>query len=72
MNQDILSVLGKFSNNTFTSIEGEKYDCVAYKPVRKILEENEYCFINMIWNNLFKCWVIFQVVPLDKDIMSEG
>ena len=61
------TILGKFHNNIITSIDGSEYDCVAYKPVREILEANEYCFINLRWDNIFKCWVAFQALPLEKD-----
>lgn len=66
----IYTMVGTFSDNVFTTLEGKQYDCYTYRKIHKEINVNELCAVNMKWMAKgIDSWVIFQCVMLDKEVV---
>lgn len=66
----IYTMLGRFANNVFTTIEGNEYECCTYRKLNREIDSGELCAINMKWMAKgIDSWVIFQCVMLGEEVV---
>lgn len=61
----VYTLVGKFnySENEFTTIDGQTFWCYAYRNHSRDIKDCDLCVVNI--KNINDAWVIFQAVLLD-------
>ena len=68
--EEIITVVGTFSNNFITTDTGEKIHCRTYGSVRSVIEGQQGVY-NLKWDNKLKGYVLFQYILLNENIDLE-
>ena len=58
---EIVTVVGIFSDNIIRTADGDRIPCITYGSLRNEITE-KYAFLNMYYSYDIERWVVFQYV----------